>query len=95
MKQNLNTHKLKKNEKVYLIYQELLPHLSNTTPRIDILSMAQKISELPERDRKKEINYITKPLGRQNYYARDVYRMFEYSPWLSLSKEYNTINEFN
>ncbi len=87
--------KLRKSDRIYLIYQELLSHLGNSKPRVEILSLAQKLVELSHRDRRREIDHMIKPLGRENYYARDVYKMVEHSPWLTLSKEYNRINEFN
>ncbi len=87
--------KLRKIDRIFLIYEELVSHLGNTKPRVEILSIAQKLVELPNKDRRKEIDQMIKPIGRENYYARDVFKMVENSPWLTLSKEYYRMNEFN
>ena len=92
---NIKGRTLRRADKIYLIYCELISQLGNTTPRVELLRIAHKLVDLPSKDRKKEINLLTKPVGRENYYARDVFKMVETSPWLTLSREYRTINEFN
>ncbi len=87
--------KLRKIDRIFFIYEELVSHLGNTKPRVEILSIAQKLVELSNKDRRKEIDQMIKPIGRENYYARDVFKMVENSPWLTLSKEYYRMNEFN
>ena len=91
----MQNQRLRKIDRIYLIYEELVSYLGNTKPRIEILKIAQKLVDLPSKDRKREMNLMIKPLGRENYYARDVFKMVEQSPWLTLSKEYTVINEFN
>ena len=87
--------RLRKSNKIYLIFKELVAHLGNTMPRADILLTAQKLVELSAKERRKKINLLVKPIGKENYYARDVFKMVQDTPWLTLSKEYRIMNEFN
>ena len=87
--------RLRKSNKIYLIFKELVAHLGNTMPRADILLAAQKLVELSAKERRKKINLLVKPIGKENYSARDVFKMVQDTPWLTLSKEYRIMNEFN